>query len=209
MGDLEHGDLEDGGRLAEALDGIGVLGEWSFDYHTKLFRSSPGISRVFAVPPEDGSRGQPVEVYERAVHPGDVIWLRATRAAAPGWSGLRVTEIRVVDADGRQRWIMVRGRFIVDSEGRPSLGYGIMLDVTDYNDSGERPFVTPAAPLVDPLFVLLESLSVAFRAARQIAQTAIERACRTLLFRTAALLGHADHATGVEDASAQRRRRLN
>lgn len=203
------GDLEGRGRLIEALEGIGVLGEWSLDYAAGIFRSSPGVSEAFGVSPEDGNRGLPVEVYERAVHPADVTWLRTTRAAPPGWSGLRVTELRVRDAAGGQRWIMVRGRFVLSPEGKPVLGYGVMLDVTDYNESGDRPFVTPAAPLVDPLFVLLESLSIAFRAARQISQTAIERACRDLLFRTAALLGQAHGDEDRDDVAARRPKRLN
>lgn len=202
-------DLAGDGRLIEALDGVGVLGEWSFDYRAQVFRSSPGISLAFGLSPEDGSRGQPVEVYERAVHPADVAWLRTTRAAAPGWSGLRVTEVRLRDGAGGQRWIMVRGRFILDEAGRPVLGYGIMLDVTDYNDSGERPFVAPAAPLVDPVFVLLEALSVAFRASRQIGQEVIERGCRALLFRTAALLGQSQKVEALDEAAARRRKRLN
>lgn len=204
-----QGELEADARLVEALEGVGVLGEWSFDYGSGMFRSSAAVSQAFAIAPGDGLRGLPVEVYERAIHPADVSWLRSTRAAAPGWSGLRVTEIRVTDDAGRLRWIMVRGRFVLGDQGRPVLGYGIMLDVTDYNDSGERPFVTPAAPFVDPLFVLLEALSVAFRAARQVAQVAIERGCRELLFRTAELLGRARDEKLDEDTPAQRRKRLN
>ncbi|RYB01626.1 hypothetical protein [Lichenibacterium ramalinae] len=207
--DVRHGELETGARLLEALEGVGVLGEWSFDYATGMFRSSAAVSRAFDIAPDDGLHGLPVEVYERAIHPADVSWLRATRAAAPGWSGLRVTEIRVTDGAGRLRWIMVRGRFVLGDRGRPILGYGIMLDVTDYNDSGERPFVTPAAPFVDPLFVLLEALSIAYRASRQVAQAAIERGCRDLLFRTAELLGRARDRTLDEDTPARRRKRLN
>jgi hypothetical protein len=203
------GDLGSGGRLVEALQGVGVLGEWSFDYAAGVFRSSPGVSEAFGVSPEDGDRGLPVEVYERAVHPADLAWLRTIRATPPGWSGLRVTELRVRDAAGGQRWLMVRGRFVLSADGRPAWGYGIMLDVTDYNESGERPFVTPAAPLVDPLFMLLETLSVAFRAARQISQSAIERGCRDLLFRTAALLGQSHEEVDPEDIAARRPKRLN
>ena len=203
------GDLGRSGRLVEALEGVGVLGEWSFDYAAGIFRSSPGVSEAFGVSPEDGDGGLPVEVYERAVHPADIAWLRATRATPPGWSGLRVTELRVRDAAGGQRWIMVRGRFVLSPDGKPAWGYGIMLDVTDYNESGERPFVAPAAPLVDPLFVLLEALSVAFRAARQISQSAIERGCRDLLFRTAALLGRSHDEANPEDVADRRPERLN
>lgn len=206
---VRQGELETDARLMDALEGVGVLGEWSFDYGTGVFRSSASVSQAFAIAPDDGLQGVPVEVYERAIHPADVEWLRSTRAAAPGWSGLRVTEIRVVDAAGRLRWIMVRGRFLLGDRGRPVLGYGIMLDVTDYNDSGARPFVTPAAPFVDPLFVLLEALSIAYRASRQVAQAAIERGCRDLLFHTAALLGRARSETLDEDAPARRRNRLN
>ena len=206
---VRHGEIGTDARLMDALEGVGVLGEWSFDYGTGIFRSSAAVSQAFAIAPGDGLQGQPVEVYERAIHPADVDWLRSTRAAAPGWSGLRVTEIRVVDDAGRLRWIMVRGRFVLGDRGRPVLGYGIMLDVTDYNDSGERPFVTPAAPFVDPLFVLLEALSIAYRASRQVAQSAIERGCRDLLFRTAELLGRARTQNLDEDTPAQRRKRLN
>lgn len=204
-----QGGLETDASLLEALEGVGVLGEWSFDYATGVFRSSAAVSQAFAVEAADGLRGLPVELYERAIHPEDVSWLRSTRASAPGWSGLRVTEIRVIDGMGRLRWIMVRGRFVLGDRGRPVLGYGIMLDVTDYNDSGERPFVTPAAPFVDPLFVLLESLSVAYRASRQVAQEAIERGCRELLFRTAELLGRARNTSPDAETPEQRRRRLN
>lgn len=197
-------------RLLGALDGVGLLGEWSYDYGTRVFRSSPGVSRAFALDPEEGERGLPVEVYERAIHPADVAWLRATRAAPPGLSGLRVTEIRVFDARGDERWIMVRGRFVLDAEDRPAFGYGVMLDVTDYNAGGERPFVAPAAPLVDPHFVLLEALAMAFRAARQLAQEGIERGCRALLFRAAELVGReAPPPHALAERDRERRRRLN
>lgn len=202
-------DLEPSARLIGALEGIGVLGEWSFDYRTQVFRSSPAVSHAFAIDPEDGERGQPVEIYERAVHPDDVHWLRSTRAAVPGWSGLRVTELRVIGADGCERWIMVRGRFMVDEDDRLVLGYGVMLDMTDYNESGERPLVTPAAPLAHPLIVLLDSLSTACRAARQLVLDAVERSCRAMLFQAARHLARQDLARVAPERSAEARKRLH
>lgn len=196
-------------RLVAALEGIGLLGEWSYDYPSRVFRSSPGVSGAFAIAPEDGLRGQPVELYERAVHPDDVGWLRTTRSAPPGHSGLRVTELRVIDAAGRERWIMVRGRFVLDAEDLPAFGYGVMFDVTDYNAGGERPFVAPAAPLTDPHFVLLESLAMAFRASRQLAQGAIERGCRALLFRVAELVARQVRPSLMLDERDEPGRRLH
>ena len=166
------------------------MGEWSFDYATQVFRSSPGISQCFGIDAGTGERGVPVEVYERAIHPDDVKWLRSTRAAPPGWSGLRVTEIRVIDTAGRERWLMVRGRFVLDENDRPLFGYGVMLDMTTYHQSGDRAFVNPAAPLSEPLVELLNALADAYRAARQIGLTAIERSCRALLFRSTRHLAH-------------------
>ncbi len=202
-------DLEPSARLIGALEGIGVLGEWSFDYRSQVFRSSPAVSHAFAIGAQDGERGQPVEVYERAVHPDDVGWLRSTRAAVPGWSGLRVTEMRVIGADGRERWIMVRGRFVVDEDDRLVLGYGVILDLTDYNESGERPLVTPAAPLAHPVVVLLDSLSTAYRAARQIALDAVVRNCRALLFQAARHLARQDPALVAPDRAGEGRKRLH
>ena len=202
-------DLEPSARLIGALEGIGVLGEWSFDYRTQVFRSSPAVSHAFAIDAQDGERGQPVEVYERAVHPDDLGWLRSTRAAAPGWSGLRVTEMRVIGADGRERWIMVRGRFMVDEDDRLAFGYGVILDLTDYNESGDRPLVAPAAPLAHPLIVLLDSLSTAYRAARQLALDAVERNCRALLFQATRHLARRDPALVAPDRSGEGRKRLH
>ena len=206
--DLEP-NLEPSDRLIAALEGIGVLGEWSFDYASQVFRSSPAVSHAFAVDAEAGERGHPVEVYERAVHPDDVGWLRSTRAATPGWSGLRVTEMRVIGADGRERWIMVRGRFVVDEDDRLVLGYGVMLDLTDYNESGERPLVTPAAPLAHPVIVLLDALSTAYRAARQIALDAVVRSCRAMLFQAARHLARQNATFIARDRSGGDRKRLH
>ena len=79
------------------------------------------------------------ETFFRFVHPDDVGWLRAQWEKARR-SGKLAAEFRIVRADGRERWLGVKGRFAIDGKAhgesaksgrRPTRFLGVNFDITE------------------------------------------------------------------------------
>ncbi len=65
----------------------------------------------------------------RHVHPDDIDSLKSRWAKALNTGELDV-EFRILHADGRERWLAGKGRFVVNNEGKPTHFLGINFDIT-------------------------------------------------------------------------------
>ena len=113
-----------------ALDALDVIGRWEWDAATDCARSDAFVALLFDVDPEQAEVGVPLTAYISAIHADDrdrVLDL-IRRSAKEGSSYL--TEYRVISADGQTRWVLARGRFSADHQGRPVGGGGILVDIT-------------------------------------------------------------------------------
>ncbi|WCS26517.1 PAS domain-containing protein [Methylobacterium sp. NMS14P] len=113
-----------------ALDALDVIGRWEWDAATDCARSDAFVALLFDVDPEEADVGVPLTHYVDAIHPEDrerVLDL-IRRSASEGSTFL--TEYRVISVDGQTRWVLARGRFTADHQGRPVGGGGILVDIT-------------------------------------------------------------------------------
>ncbi|MBY0397164.1 MAG: PAS domain-containing protein [Thermoleophilia bacterium] len=113
-----------------ALDSADMIGHWAWDPATDRVRVDALVALLFKVDPTEAEAGIPMAHYEAAIHADDrdrVVGL-VRRSVAAGSS--YVAEYRVISVDGRTRWVLARGRFTSDRDGRPTGGRGILVDIT-------------------------------------------------------------------------------
>jgi PAS domain S-box-containing protein len=110
-------------RLATEAAAIGV---WSWDIQTGEVYWTPECHKIMGVEDFMGR----LEDFTRQVHPQDVdqVWSAVQEAIGqrkPYWS-----EFRIVQADGKIRWLLNHGRVEHDETGRASRLLGIVADIT-------------------------------------------------------------------------------
>jgi signal transduction histidine kinase len=113
-------------ELAIAIDAA-QLGRWEWDVKAGSLTWSDITRRMYEVP-LDG----PVSAatFEALIHPDDRPLIAAATAKAVAGGEIDV-EFRVVFPDGRIKWILSKGRTILDEEGRAARMIGVKVDVTE------------------------------------------------------------------------------
>ena len=113
-------------RLHLALDAANA-GTWEWDPRTGDTVWSEELWKVFGIQPQ--SLQPSYEAWRQLVNPDDLARVEeATAEAARGGTELNA-EFRVCDPDGKDRWLLSRGRQLRDGDGRARL-VGIVLDIT-------------------------------------------------------------------------------
>ncbi len=114
-------------RLSLATDSA-EAGLWELDWGTRTFWANDRARAMFGFSPED-----PIGIarFETMVHPDDWdrVWAsieRSVRSDAPV-----DVEYRIQLGDGRERWIVSRGRPFYNSAGEPERLLGLSMDITD------------------------------------------------------------------------------
>lgn len=116
-------------NFAAASAGIGL---WQYDPRTNELWSSEHCRKMFGLP---ASKPLTTEVMLDAIHPNDRhVALASVRAATFGNLDHGVSEFRVADANGRERWIEVRGHTDVDRDGWVRVS-GIFRDISAYKEA--------------------------------------------------------------------------
>jgi signal transduction histidine kinase len=113
-------------ELAIAIDAA-QLGRWEWDVKAGRLYWSDITRRMYEVP-LDG----PVSpaTFDALIHPDDRPLIAAATAKGVGGGDFDV-EFRVVFPDGRIKWILSKGRTILDDEGQPARMIGVKVDVTE------------------------------------------------------------------------------
>ena len=113
-------------ELAIAIEAA-QLGRWEYDVRSGSLTWSDITRRMYEVPPD-----VPVSpaTFEALIHPDDRHLLAAASAKAAEGGEIDV-EFRVVFPDGRIKWILSKGRTILDDEGRAARMVGVKVDVTE------------------------------------------------------------------------------
>ncbi|MGU3665580.1 PAS domain-containing protein [Methylobacterium sp. A49B] len=113
-----------------ALDALDVIGRWAWDAATDRVRSDAFVALLFNLLPEEAEDGVPLSSFVDGIHADDRdrVLALVRRSAQEGSTYL--TEYRVNSIDGRTRWVLARGRFTSDADGRPLVGSGILVDIT-------------------------------------------------------------------------------
>jgi signal transduction histidine kinase len=104
-------------------------GTWEWDPQTGENVWSEELWKVYGLEPY--SCQPSYEAWTGIVHPDDRAQaIKAVEEAARNGTELNV-EFRVRDGNGKERWLMSRGRPLRDSEGRTTRIGGIVLDITE------------------------------------------------------------------------------
>lgn len=118
-------------QLAASAAGVGL---WAWDVgNGDVWLSEPGMELFGFDPAErvDAAR------LEQRIHPDDRDAAREALAEAMR-NGSYSVEYRIVDADGRMRWINSRGHLDEAGDGGPRLLRGIVADMTERKVADER-----------------------------------------------------------------------
>jgi PAS domain S-box-containing protein len=144
-------DLADLNRLRAALDASCVVGTWAWDHVRGVVTYDEGAARVLAGNPELADREIKGPAALALVHPTDMTWLMEHMHQAVQVGGLVLAEYRVFRRDGTVRWLLSRGRTYHDQTGRPERSHGILIDITEMRDGGERYVLGTTPTHADPL----------------------------------------------------------
>jgi PAS domain S-box-containing protein len=120
----------------ENAQAIAHLGSWEWDFATRRTTCSDELFRIFGLepgssPPPDGEL-----LFER-VHPSDREAVRTAASMALESATPFSLECRILRADGVDRIVHLRGRFVADPIGRDRM-MGTIQDVTEWRRAEEN-----------------------------------------------------------------------
>jgi len=138
-------------RLRAALDASCVVGTWEWDIVRGTMMYDAGAAQLLTGDMSLADTRISGLQAIAAVHPDDHPWLvdHVQRAVRAG--GLVLAEYRVVAQDGAVRWLLSRGRSFQDPSGEPVRAGGIIIDITEMREGGERYVIGSETASLDPL----------------------------------------------------------
>jgi hypothetical protein len=142
---------EDLDRLRGALEASCVVGTWDWDHVRGVVTYDAGAARLLAGDADLAEREITGFSAAAAVHPDDREWLAEHMRQAARAGGLVLSEYRVIAPDGAVSWLLSRGRTYRDHFDRPLRSRGILIDITEMRDGGERYVMGRAPQAEDPL----------------------------------------------------------
>jgi PAS domain S-box-containing protein len=113
-------------RLAMAADSA-AAGLWILDYGTGDFWVTERTRAIFGYSPDEVVD---VERFMSMVHPDDRVLVREAMEQAGRATEPVVVEYRVLTGDGRERWVVSRGRSQVTPAGQPERLMGVSIDIS-------------------------------------------------------------------------------
>jgi hypothetical protein len=125
-------------RLRAALDASCVVGTWDWDLVRRTVVYDAGAARLLIGDPARAETEIRGDEAIAAVHPDDHPWLLNHVQQAVRAGGLVLAEYRVIAPDGTVRWLLSRGRALKNPVGRPVRARGIIIDITEMREGGER-----------------------------------------------------------------------
>ncbi|TXN81526.1 PAS domain-containing protein [Methylobacterium sp. WL8] len=118
-------------NLLKLVEDMGDVGFWTADMRKDRVEASVGLYRILGLDPaQEMSFGIGLDLIhpdDRAAHGDQISVLR---------SGQPITrEFRIIRPDRTKRWILHRAEVMLDPDGRPNQGMGVVFDVTGRHDS--------------------------------------------------------------------------
>ena len=107
-----------------------AIGRWEDDVEANLIRGDVVMAHLFGLPPEDMADGITLAQMLSMFHPEDRAADTAHQRRVREDGGSFAWEHRVVTPAGEVRWILARGQFVRDANGRVR-GSGVVIDMTD------------------------------------------------------------------------------
>lgn len=145
------GHAENADRRRAALEASCVVGAWEWDHVGGVVVYDAGAAQLLSGDADLADRPIKGPMALSAVHPEDMTWLMDHMLQAVRTSKLILAEYRVSRADGSVRWLLSRGRTHRDEDGQPQRSHGILMDITEIRDGGDRYVVGEPMADGDPL----------------------------------------------------------
>lgn len=111
------------------------IGVWETDFEADRTRGDAVMARLFGWSEAEAAEGVPISRLLSAFHPDDLEQDQVRRRRVVEEGGVFVWEHRVVLAPGVVRWVLARGQYRRNANGR-MYGRGIVVDVTDSRNDG-------------------------------------------------------------------------
>lgn len=111
------------------------IGLWESDVEGDCIRGDAVMAQIFGLSCADAARGISIRGLLSIFHPEDLAADVVHRRRVHEEGGLFVWEHRILPAPGVVRWVLARGHFERDQDGRMR-GRGIVIDVTDTRAEG-------------------------------------------------------------------------
>ena len=124
------------------------VGTWEYDSEHDRLHYCAIFAAFYGLPAEQGIPGIPIEQMTAKIHPEDRARGQAKRMTMLQHGGAFVFEYRVLPSPQVTRWLLLRGSYEADGDGRVRRGRGIAVDVTEGKQEGfaegEVLFITEA-----------------------------------------------------------------
>lgn len=148
---LIDGSYEPLDRLRRALAASGVVGTFAWDHVRGTVVYDGSAAALLTGDPSLAETEVHGSAAIAAVHPGDRDWLVEHMQRSIAQGGLVLAEYRVISARNEVRWLLSRGRTTLDKDGKPVSTDGIIIDITESREAGNRYVVSPRPPADESL----------------------------------------------------------
>ncbi len=105
------------------------IGIWDWDVVNDRVTADAGFAQLYGVDPDLAAIGAPIREFFRNIHPDDVARAQGAIDAALARGGTFDCEYRLVQPDGRSRWVVAQGRCMLGPGGAPLRFPGVSFDI--------------------------------------------------------------------------------
>lgn len=124
-------------RLSLALSAGNLVGTWDWDVVEDIVMSDDRFAEMYGLDPLRAGLGVGIDQFMNAVHPEDRERVDAEIRAVLADGSKYQSEYRLLDQEGRTRWVVASGRPRLDAEGRAVRFPGVVVDITEQRQASE------------------------------------------------------------------------
>ena len=105
------------------------VGIWDWDVVSDRVTADAGFAALYGIDPTVAASGAPIAKFFHAIHPDDLPRVRAAIDAALASCEAFDCEYRLLQPDGRSRWVVAQGRCMLGPDGAPRRFPGVSFDI--------------------------------------------------------------------------------
>jgi PAS domain S-box-containing protein len=117
-------------RLQMALSAGDGVGTWDWDVQKDRVVADARFAMLYGVDPQRARGGAPIAKFFAGIHPDDISQVQSRVAEAIRTGEMFSEEYRLVQPDGRVRWVIAQGRCTLAADGTPLRFPGVSFDIT-------------------------------------------------------------------------------
>ncbi|MBD2499650.1 PAS domain-containing protein [Anabaena azotica] len=114
----------------EAALAAGSVYTWRWNITENRLIVNRSLAHLFGVDAESAAKGLPIEHFLNAIHPDDQAQVRVAIEEAIATGEEYVSEYRIRNTAGEERWVIARGRVEYDTNGNPLVFPGALADIS-------------------------------------------------------------------------------